>query len=176
MVNSSTALVALQPGVLGVAIVVLAVAALNDIATRTIPDLAPISVIVLGLVVHLADGKLTAALIVSAVVLVASGLCWRFGWLGGGDVKLLSASAWLVSPGLVPQLMLTIALAGGVLACLYLALRWVLRNSRVPVGSVHRRLLVRRIWRAERWRIRRGAALPYGCAIAVGTVITLTGG
>ena len=50
--------------------------------------------------------------------------------------------------------------------------RWLLPPApHAPVGAA----LTRRVWRAERWRVRRRAALPYGIAIAFGgTVAFLT--
>ncbi len=165
----------LQPAVLGTAAVFLGIASLNDIATRTIPDLMPLGLAAIGIAVRLVDGNAIAALVASAAILLLGAVCWRFGWLGGGDVKLLAACAWLVSPPLVPQLVLVTALTGGVLACLYLALSWMARAPRRPTQAAHPRTLAGRIWRAERWRIRRRASLPYGCAIAAATLITLSG-
>ena len=88
----------LQPGLLALAAVLLGIASLNDIAVRTIPNLAPFGLVVIGVAARLAEGNATAALVASVAVFVLGGLCWRFGWLGGGDVKLLAACAWLVSP------------------------------------------------------------------------------
>jgi prepilin peptidase CpaA len=165
----------LQPGVLATAAALLGIASLNDIATRTIPDLVPLGLAAIGIAIRLADHTAVAALAASASVLVLGALCWRFGWLGGGDVKLIAACAWLVSPALVPQLVLLTAIAGGVLACLYLALSWMARASCTEPCAARPQSLAKRIWRAERWRIRRRASLPYGCAIAVATLFTLSG-
>jgi prepilin peptidase CpaA len=175
MSDTASTVVLLQPYLMAIVAVPLAIASLNDIATRTIPDPAPLGLLAIGVVVRLVDGTATAALVASAAVFVIGALCWRFGWLGGGDVKLLAACAWLVSPALVPQLVLLTALAGGVLACLYLALGWMTRALPALTRSSLPHALARRIWRAERWRIRRRAALPYGCAIAVATLFTLSG-
>jgi prepilin peptidase CpaA len=129
-----------------------------------------------GVVVRGASGDVPAGLSASAAVFVLGAVCWRFGWIGGGDVKLLAACAWLVSPGLVPQLVLTTAIAGGGLACLYLTLRWVGCAARAQSHVARSRSLVARIWRVERWRIGHRPTLPYGCAIAAGTLLTLAGG
>lgn len=165
----------LQSVVFGTVAILLGIASLNDIATRTIPDLTPLGLAAIGIAVRLLDGNAAAALVASAAVLLLGALCWRFGWLGGGDVKLLAACTWLVSPVFVPQLLLLTAITGGVLACLYLGLGWMARASRTPMRAAHPRSLAGRIWRAERWRIRRRAALPYGCAITVATLLTLSG-
>ena len=53
-------------------------------------------------------------LLAGLLVFLAGAFCWRRGWLGGGDVKLLAATAVLVPPSLVVNLLLDVALAGGV--------------------------------------------------------------
>jgi prepilin peptidase CpaA len=170
--TSSVAL--LRPFLTVTVAMLLGFASLNDVAARSIPDLAPAGLLVIGVAVRLADGTAAAALAASAAVFLLGALFWRFGWLGGGDVKLLVACAWLVSPSLVPQLVLLTAIAGGVLACLYLALGVLARSLPTPQRTVRPRSLLGRIRRAEWWRIRRRAALPYGCAIAVATLLTLS--
>jgi prepilin peptidase CpaA len=165
----------LQPGLLALVAILLGIASLNDIAVRTIPNMASFGLVVIGVALRLADHNAIFALAASALVFLLGALCWRFGWLGGGDVKLLAACAWLVPPALVPQLVLLTAIAGGILACLYLALGWIARASRAPTHVARPRSLLARIRHAEWWRIRRRAALPYGCAIAVATLVTLSG-
>jgi prepilin peptidase CpaA len=174
MPDVASAISAAQPAALAVVAVLLLIAALSDIATRTIPDRAALGVAAIGVAIRLADHSAVAALAASAAVFLLGALCWRFGWLGGGDVKLLAACAWLVPPVMVPQLVLLTALAGGVLACLYLVLSCVARAAHTPAGVSRSRSLFGRIGRVEWWRIRRRAALPYGCAIAVATLLTLS--
>jgi prepilin peptidase CpaA len=175
MRDANSAIAMLHLGVLLAAAFMLSIAALNDIATRTIPDLAPIGLSVMGAVVRVAEGNVASAFVASAAVLLFGALCWRCGWLGGGDVKLLAACAWLVPPALVPQLVLLTAIAGGVLAGIYLLLGKVARASHIPKRDAHPRSLAGRIWRTELWRIQRRATLPYGCAIAAATLLTLSG-
>jgi prepilin peptidase CpaA len=128
---------------------------------------------VIGVTLRLIDGTLLPGLAVSAAVFALSALCWRCGWLGGGDAKLLAACALLVPPVQVPQLVLATALAGGVLACLYLALGRMTTLWSVSVHAGRSRTLVIRICCAEWWRARRRGPLPYGCAIAVAAMFTL---
>ena len=68
-------------------------------------------------------GNSAPALFGGGLVFAGCWYCWRQGWIGGGDVKLLSACALLVPPASVPELVLTTAIAGGVLALFYLAPR-----------------------------------------------------
>ena len=138
MTDAASAIAIAQPGLLALAVILLGIASLNDIAVRTIPDLAPLGLVAIGVAVRLADGSAAIALAASAAVFLFGALCWRFGWLGGGDVKLLAACAWLVSPALVPQLVLLTAIAGGILACLYLALSWFARTSHAPTAPCGR--------------------------------------
>ena len=74
----------------------------------------------------------------------------RLGIVGGGDAKLIAAVSLTQSPADVPSLLLHIALAGGVLALVYLA-RALLspQPSRVAVRS---------------------QSIPYGVAIVLGTL------
>jgi prepilin peptidase CpaA len=144
-------------------------AAAHDVAVRTVPNLASSIVAVVGLGLNARDGRLAATLFNGGLVFTASLYCWRRGWIGGGDAKLLSAAAILVPPTAVPELILGTGVAGGVLAVLYLTLARL-----VPRGTIPRPAgFVRRVWRTESRRIRRGLALPYGCAIAAGALLTL---
>jgi prepilin peptidase CpaA len=152
----------------------LAFAAAADIALRIIPDTVPLSLAILGLLSRLMAGDLALSLASALAVFILAAFAWRRGWLGGGDVKLLAACALLVSPASVPILVEYTALSGGGLATLYLAAR---RLPRLAAAS-HATgwpVLLRRVWRIERWRALRGS-LPYGCAIAAGALIVLFGG
>jgi prepilin peptidase CpaA len=144
-------------------------AAAHDVAVRTVPNLTSLVVALSGLSLNAMDGQFVSALFSGFLVFAAAWYCWRRSWIGGGDVKLLAACAFLVPPAAVPELVLSTAIAGGLLALLYLAL------ARLPPGGAIPRStnLVRRVWRAERRRIRRKLSLPYACAIAAGTALTL---
>jgi prepilin peptidase CpaA len=175
MSEAALANVPLQPGLLAIAAALLGIASLKDIAVRTIPDAVSLGLLAIGVAIRVADGNELSALVASSAVFVMTALCWRCGWLGGGDVKLVTACAWLVPPSLVPTLVLTTAVVGGVLACLYLSLSWMGRMTSARICSLRPHSLAGRIWRVERWRISRHAGLPYGCAIAVATLLTLSG-
>ena len=148
-------------------------AAAHDVAVRTVPNLVSAIVAAAGLGVNALDAQLGSALFGGGLVFAGCWYCWRRGWIGGGDVKLLTACAMLVPPALVPALVLATALAGGVLALLYLGLaRLLQRGDPTPAGP-RPAGLVGRIWRAERRRIRRRLSLPYACAISAGVLLTL---
>jgi prepilin peptidase CpaA len=166
--------------VLFAAAMALLFAAAHDLAVRTVPNEVSVIVALSGLGLNALDGQLPPALFRGTAVFAAAWYCWRRGWIGGGDVKLLTACVLLVPPGSVPELMLSIAAAGGLLALSYLALARLLRGNDAGVsaglrqaGSVRRLSRLRRIWRAERRRIHRRLSLPYSCAIAAGALLTL---
>ncbi len=150
----------------------LAGAALHDLALRTIPNGASVGLVLAGSALRLQDGWIVPSMLIAAGVFVAAVLCWRRGWLGGGDVKLLAATALVVPPFQVGSLLLLTAQCGGVLAVIYLILSRIVRVA--PAGQP--RGALRRLLRAERWRICRGAPLPYGFAIAAGAITLLIKG
>lgn len=147
----------------------LIVAGVCDIVARMVPNWISLALISCGVLVRGLTGQLATGLLAAALVLVLTTICWRRGWLGGGDVKLLAAAATVVPPWLVPMLIVAVALAGGVLALIYLGLRPLTPAPGDPApGS-----WLRRILRIEQWRIRRGGPLPYATAIGAGTIFTL---
>ena len=173
MSETAPALGLLHTGLLAASVALLLGASLNDVAVRTIPDQILLGILTIGVTLHLIDGALMSALVAAVAVFALGALCWRCGWLGGGDAKLLAACALLVQPARVPQLVLATALAGGVLACLYLALRRMTTYWRIPAHAGGSHTLAVRVCRAEWWRARRRGSLPYGCAIAAAAMFTL---
>jgi prepilin peptidase CpaA len=158
---------------LATGIVILLAAALHDVAARTVPDWMAIALAILGLLTRLADGTILSALLAGASVFFAAAFCWRRGWMGGGDVKLLGAVATLVPPHAVFTLLAFIAFSGGALAVVYLLGRLVAKKGNARESGRRPSSLAGRVVRAEAWRFRRGGPLPYACAIAAGVVITL---
>jgi prepilin peptidase CpaA len=149
------------------AALLLTYAALHDIAARTIPDGIPVALATLGVALRLHDGSLPQALLAAALLTAPAGLCWLRGWLGGRDLKLPLALALLLPPSHLLPGIVAVAWCGTALALPYLALR-----RRLPAPFPHRPVgLPARVWRAERFRLRRGGPLPYGVAIAVGGLL-----
>jgi prepilin peptidase CpaA len=89
-----------------------------DLRRRRIPNGLTAAMALAAVAVHVPDGA-TALLLVVAVMLAAfaaGALAFSAGWFGGGDVKLMAAACGLVSfPGCV-WLILSILIAGAVLA------------------------------------------------------------
>ena len=156
-----------------VAVLLLVLASLRDFATRLVPNRIPAALGAIGLILALLHHHLLWSLAGGVAVFAFTFLCWRMRWIGGADVKLLSAAALLVPPVAVASLVLATALAGGVLAVVYLIVRALLaKPARLHPDPLHDSL-IRRVLRAERWRIHRGCPLPYACAIACGTLLML---
>lgn len=153
--------------------VLLLFAAVHDVVARTIPDFVPVGILAAALALNLLSGSLLLPLAVAAAVAAITALLYWLRVMGGGDVKLLVAISFLLPPAEVPAAILAIAIAGGVLAALFLVLRPRVRGRRLaPAGRSAP--LVRRAYAAELWRIRRGGPLPYAVAISAGTLFTMS--
>ena len=166
-----------QFALLALGAMVLLAAAVHDIAARTIPNWAPVLIACLGIALRADNGQLFGGLALGLAVFVVAAFCWTRGWMGGGDVKLLGATAIFIPPVHVGDLLVSITLAGGVVGLIYLACKHLL--ARQP-GAADRRPrpqgLLGRILRVERWRLLRGGSLPYASAIAVGALFVIVSG
>ena len=90
--------------------------------------------------------------------------------MGGGDVKLLGATAILVAPAAAGSFLVAVSLSGGILAIGLPGGPFLL-----PRPATRRpRHLLPRVLRVEAWRIRHRGPLPYACAIAAGTIFVLS--
>jgi prepilin peptidase CpaA len=145
-------------------------AAVHDIGFRTVPDWVSVALLVIGVCWRVADRP--AMLMPSAAITLAMLLftywLWRRGWMGGGDVKLLTAAVLFVPPLLVPQLIIGTALAGGILAVFYFLGGVVVKR---PSAADRPANFVARVLRCEQWRLSRRGPLPYATAIAAGGLL-----
>lgn len=101
-------------------------------------------------------GQLWENLLLFALVLGLGTLLFVRGWMGGGDVKLLAASALWFDLGQGWKMLVAVAIAGGLLALLMMALRalpWP-GSARARIKSLHRH-----------------EGLPYGIAIGAGVML-----
>ncbi len=154
-----------------ISVTVLVIAAMHDLAVRTVPNWLVTILAGAALALSLLQHKLLACLAISALLLLISALLWLRGHLGGADAKLLAASGLLVPPAAVIPMLLATALAGGVLCLPYLIGPRVLPRPK-PGRPTH---LLPRLLRCELWRLRRGGPLPYAVAIAAGTLFAVHG-
>jgi len=153
--------------------ILLVAAALHDVAARTIPNWVSLGLCALGVLLRCVDGHLVAGLSLGLLVFAVATFCWKRGWMGGGDVKLLSAAAIFVPPDHVGDMLIAVTLAGGVVGLIYLVGRTLLSRHGRPPTARPRRLLAR-ILRVERRRLSRGGPLPYASAIAAGTLLVIS--
>jgi len=146
-------------------------AAARDIATRLIPDGVSIAIALAGLASRAMTGRTEAglSLAVGALLFVLLLPLAMRGWLGGGDVKLISAMAVGLSPHQTWLFIIATVFAGGVLGVAYIVGRHLVPETRVAAGGT----LLRRVLVVEAWRMRRRGPLPYAVAIAIGGLIIL---
>jgi prepilin peptidase CpaA len=137
------------------------VAATIDVKTRRIPNALCAALAVAGVTLHVPQGIGIALLAVVAMLLglAAGWLVFSAGWLGGGDVKLISACCAVVGFSGSFRLVLDILIAGALLSLVTAALRRKL-------GTLLRGALI-----VARHGAGAGAAgtVPYGVAIAAGS-------
>jgi prepilin peptidase CpaA len=162
---------AVQTAILIVGMGILAVIAYGDMRTRRIPNVLCLVIAVLGLLriilVHdpVAAGHTLAA---GATIFVAAFLLFWYGAIGGGDAKLVAATALLVGYHDLSGFLFLMSVCGGALALAVLA---------------HDTL---RLWLPSRWARMPSATetagciaaparltVPYGVAIAAAGVVTL---
>lgn len=145
-------------------------AAIWDVWKRIIPNVLPAGLVVLfigaGLLSplpvdwlsHLASGLL---------VLFVGAVLFGFGWLGGGDVKLWAAGALWAGLELVPYQVGFVTISGGVLALIMMLMR-----SQLPYFVL---LLPTPIRPSLPQVLIRGEPIPYGVAIAAGSILVSYG-
>jgi prepilin peptidase CpaA len=106
-------------------------------------------------------GHLAAGLLVFAL----GAVCFHLGWLGGGDVKLMAAgSLWLGLGHLLPYLTV-VSILGGVLTLTLMLVRVLLASATAALGHQPGKALPAVLLRGER--------IPYGVAIAAGSMLML---
>ncbi len=134
----------------------LALAAIEDAVRLRISNLLSLAVLLLGFVAIAVVGpqaSLWENIVVFAASLIVGTLLFARGKLGGGDVKLLAATSLWFDLGGALRLFICVALAGGVLALLVLAVRMFGWSERA-----RERVVI----------LRPKGGIPYGVAIAAG--------
>jgi prepilin peptidase CpaA len=147
--------------------VVMAVAAFEDFRRLLIPNLLPIILCVAWPIYFAAAPSLYGALAAIGCALAVFGVgavLFAFGFLGGGDVKLMAAAALWAGPTKLPDLLLLTAVFGGGLALFLL----------MPIGgqlATSARLMLGQPPMAAGRGLT--APVPYGVAIAGAAVIVV---
>ena len=146
--------------------VLMVTAAIEDFRRLTIPNLVPAAVCLLWPIHFVTTApSLFGALATigcALAVFIVGAACFSRGWLGGGDVKLLTAATLWVGPAATPSLLITTGVLGGVMATFLL----------MPFGAqlaASARLLLGQIpFGSESGS---GVPVPYGIAIAAAALI-----
>jgi len=139
--------------------IALITAAVWDVIFQEIPNLAPVGVvgafIVFAITEPLGIWTVISHVTVGMATLGAFSVFFLRGWMGGGDVKLIAASAvWFGTQGVFPYL-LTMAFVGGGFALFIIVVRFL-----VPKGLQFRSTWLQRF-------VLPGEGIPYGVAIAL---------
>ena len=104
--------------------VVMAAAAVEDFCRLVIPNLLPILLVVLWPVYFASVGPSLYGALASVgcalAVFIGGAILFARGYLGGGDVKLLTAATLWAGPAGTPELLLLTAVLGGALALFFL--------------------------------------------------------
>lgn len=148
-------------------------AAVGDAIWRRIPNRLVVVMMVLGLVFSIVIKPGTGGVVSSAMGFIAGLACWlpfyALGWLAAGDVKLFAAAAMWLGPLRAIEGAGIAALAGGVLALLWMIWNYGVRDASrsLWIGSATPSTLASA--GAESARFRR--TLPYGVALAAGALV-----
>ena len=142
------------------------VAALKDLTTFTIPNWISIALALAFYPVALAVGAPLSVIGTCTLVglggLLVGMVMFALNWIGGGDAKLLAATAlWIGWPAVLPFVLAT-AVAGGALALLLLQMRSGLLRRYFTGGPGWLEKLATE-----------GGDAPYGVAICAGALFTL---
>jgi prepilin peptidase CpaA len=143
--------------------VLMAYAASSDLLTMRIANwlvaLVVVSYAALALLTQIGWSEIGMAAAAAAIVLVVAFAFFAFGWIGGGDAKLVSVTTLWVGFTFMLQYLIYAALLGGALTLLILALR------RYPLpGWLARHKWIDRLHDPK-------SGVPYGIALAIAAVL-----
>ena len=145
----------MQTAILLLGVALFAAAAYGDVRTRRIPNVLVAAVAVLGLVRLIVIGDVSTALYTvgaSVGVLVPTFLLFWWGLVGGGDAKLITATALLVGYYDLFQFLILMSICGVLVTLALLITHWSSAKQPQPKARL---------------------AVPYGVAIAGGAIVTL---
>ncbi|MBD5654147.1 MAG: prepilin peptidase [Candidatus Eremiobacteraeota bacterium] len=148
-------------------LVACAIAVITDLRSRRIPNLLTAALALAALTLHALQGPLSFGVACATLVgvLLLGFIAFSFGWLGGGDVKLLAAGGAALSlPDAVPFLVYT-AVGGGLLALVVAAASGRLRAVVTSAAMLLRTFAYKGTIAVAPSS---GVTLPYAVAIAFG--------
>jgi prepilin peptidase CpaA len=141
----------------------MAFAAASDLFTMTISNRVSLALAAGFVVLAIASGMGVSEILLhlgaGAAVLVASFVCFSFGWIGGGDAKVAAAAALWFGFGHLLHYLVYASMFGGALTLLLLQFRqWPL-----PYALA-----------GQPWLLKlhaKESGIPYGIALAVGALV-----
>jgi prepilin peptidase CpaA len=139
------------------------VVAYGDIRTRRIPNEMIVAILVLAAFRIAIDGDPRAGLFTlaaSAALFVATFLLFWRGLLGGGDVKLIGATALLIGYHNFFEFLFVMSVSGALIAVAVLARDRLGRRQATPPATEDQEISAR-------------LTVPYGVAIAVAGMVSL---
>jgi prepilin peptidase CpaA len=148
--------------IVGIALFILA--ACSDLKTFRIPNVLVAAVALLAVTRLIVIGDPSVALYTvgaSAVLLVVGFILFWQGFVGGGDAKLLTATALLVDYHDLFSFLVFMSICGAVLSLAVLVTQWSLSRQSVVVTS------------PDQPQPKTKLAVPYGVAIATAGGVTL---
>jgi prepilin peptidase CpaA len=163
----------MHSAVLAVAAGILVIVAYEDVRTRRIPNALSLATAALGLArVAFAAEVIDAGYTLAAAITIFSITFTLFqrGAIGGGDAKILPATALLIGYRELLGFLFLMSLCGGVLALATLAAEKLDLSCR----RFRRGAYASSNGQSDRGRVAsKGSAVPYGVAVATAGVITL---
>jgi prepilin peptidase CpaA len=149
--------------------VLLGLAAAHDVADFRIPNAMPALLLAaFGLFSLAAPGEAAFldGMLGGGVTLALGFALFSARLMGGGDVKLLAAAALWTGFRALPAHLLAVAVAGAGLALVLVVLRWAAGRAVLFVPGWGPAAPLPKV-------LRPGEPLPYGVAIAIGTVLVI---
>ena len=163
----------MQTAILIIGMGILIVIAYDDVRTRRIPNVLSLAIAILGLLRIILGHDPVAAghtLAAATAIFIAAFLLFWYGGIGGGDTKLVAATALLVGYHDLFSFLFLMSACGGALALAMLA-RDRLRPRRwLPARRARGSLATET---AECVAAPARPTVPYGVAIAAAGVVTL---
>jgi prepilin peptidase CpaA len=152
-------------------IAMLAAGAGTDLKNRIIPNELVLAVALCGIGLRLASEPrlIWLSLLAAVIVFCAFGILSHYHMIGGGDLKLITAVTLFVPPNRAGELLTGIVLSGGVLSCIYLALRYAFKRGWLsPFGATRPPGRLAQTIKTERTRILTDNTMPYAVAVLAG--------
>jgi prepilin peptidase CpaA len=158
-------------------LLLVSIAAVNDLATRRIPNRLLLAGLAGALILHLASGEPGPALL-GAFAGLGLGLAvflpfYMMRGMAAGDVKLMAVVGAFTGPGIAFEIAVLTWCAGGVMALAVVLARGRMRLALGNIGRMLIGMMTPGIGMLAPEQENSAGSMPYGLAIAAGTIIAL---